>query len=155
MAHLAYMTLQGQKQGAIKGNVTQKGREGWIALLGFAYAIETPLDAASGLPSGKRQHKPVVIRKEIDEASPKLFEAMVTNETLTSVKIEFWRPYPEIVSPYFFVLLTNAQITGVALTPSDGEDAHEIEQIQFVYQRIEVTWVPGGESAQDDWTASG
>jgi type VI secretion system Hcp family effector len=80
---------------------------------------------------------------------------MVTNETLTSVKIEFWRPYPEIVSPYFFVLLTNAQITGVALTPSDVEDAHEIEQIQFVYQRIEVTWVPGGESAQDDWTASG
>ncbi len=154
MAHLAYMTLQGQKQGEIKGGVTQKGRAGWIALLGFAYGIETPFDAASGLPSGKRQHKPVVIRKEIDEASPKLFEAMVTNETLTSVKIEFWRPYPEIVSPYFFVLLTNAQITGVALTPSDGEDAHEIEQIQFVYQRIEVTWVPGGESAQDDWTAS-
>jgi type VI secretion system secreted protein Hcp len=70
MAHLAYMTLQGQKQGEIKGGVTQKGREGWIALLAFDYGIETPFDAASGRPSGKRQHKPVVIRKEIDEASP-------------------------------------------------------------------------------------
>jgi hypothetical protein len=27
---------------------------------------------------------------------------------LTRVKIEFWRPYPEIVAPYFFIALTNA-----------------------------------------------
>jgi type VI secretion system secreted protein Hcp len=155
MAHMAYMTIRGQKQGEIKGGVTQKGREGSIALIDVAYEIKTPFDAASGSLTGKRQHSPIKITKEIDAASPLLFQALVTNETLTTVKFEFWRPYPEIVSPYFFILLTNALITSLALTSSDGEDVHEIEQIQFVYQKIEVTWVSGGESAQDDWIASG
>ena len=155
MAHVAYMTLRGQKQGDIKGDVTQKGREGSIALIDVAYGIATPFDAASGLPTGKRQHKPVVISKAIDEASPKLLEAMVTNETLTNVKIEFWRPYPEIVSPYFFIALTNALATDVTLTPPGIEEADEIERIQFVYQKIEITWVASGQSAEDDWNAPG
>jgi len=34
--------------------------------------ITTPRDAASGLPTGKRQHKPVSLTKPIDKASPKL-----------------------------------------------------------------------------------
>jgi type VI secretion system secreted protein Hcp len=92
MAHMAYMTLRGQRQGDIKGGVTQKGREGSIALIDVGYEIETPFDAALGGLTGRRKHSPLVIRKAIDEASPKLFEALVTNETLTSVKIEFGGP---------------------------------------------------------------
>lgn len=33
-------------------------------------AIVSPRDAASGLPTGKRQHKPFVITKELDMSSP-------------------------------------------------------------------------------------
>jgi hypothetical protein len=38
----------------------------------FNQAIVSPRDAASGLPTGKRQHKPVVFTKEYDKSSPKL-----------------------------------------------------------------------------------
>lgn len=38
----------------------------------FNQAIVSPRDAASGLPTGKRQHKPVVFVKEYDKSSPVL-----------------------------------------------------------------------------------
>ena len=65
-----FLTLTGQKQGQIKGSVTQKGREGTIEVIGLSHSILSPRDAASGLPSGKRMHKPLVITKELDIASP-------------------------------------------------------------------------------------
>ena len=59
MALNAYLTLKGQKQGAINGPVTQKGRENSIAVHAFGNEIDSPRDAATGLPTGKRIHKPV------------------------------------------------------------------------------------------------
>jgi len=38
----------------------------------FNQAIVSPRDAASGLPTGKRQHKPIKFTKEIDKSSPVL-----------------------------------------------------------------------------------
>lgn len=38
----------------------------------FNQAIVSPRDAASGLPTGKRQHKPFVFTKEYDKSSPQL-----------------------------------------------------------------------------------
>jgi type VI secretion system secreted protein Hcp len=37
---------------------------------GQAHEIVSPRDTASGLPSGKRQHKPFTITKEIDKSTP-------------------------------------------------------------------------------------
>lgn len=38
--------------------------------------VVSPRDAASGLPTGKRQHKPMTITKELDKSSPKLAESV-------------------------------------------------------------------------------
>lgn len=40
--------------------------------ISFEQEILSPRDAASGLPTGKRQHKPFVITKELDKSSPVL-----------------------------------------------------------------------------------
>ena len=40
--------------------------------ISFEQEILSPRDAASGLPTGKRQHKPFVIIKELDKSSPVL-----------------------------------------------------------------------------------
>lgn len=45
------------------------------------YDVKSPRDAASGLPTGKRMHKPLMIRKEIDKATPLLFKAVAECET--------------------------------------------------------------------------
>jgi len=61
MALNAYLKLKGQKTGAIKGSVTQKGREGLILVIAVSHEIVSPRDSASGLPTGKRMHKPFAL----------------------------------------------------------------------------------------------
>jgi type VI secretion system secreted protein Hcp len=155
MPTTAYLTLTGKTQGAIKGNVTAKDREGAIALLSVDYEISSPFDPTTGLATGKRQHKPIVVTKAVDETSPSLLKALVTNEVLTTVKIDFWRPAPETAASYFSITLTNAIVSDVTLKSSADEAKSETEQLQFVYQSIVWTWTPTGTSAQDDWNASG
>src|SRR4051812_24272 len=92
MALNSYLTLKGKKQGSIKGGVTQKGREGQIMVIAVSHEIVSPRDAASGLPTGRRQHKPLVITKEVDQSSPLLYNALVNNETITSFVLNFYRP---------------------------------------------------------------
>ncbi|HEX7766047.1 MAG TPA: hypothetical protein VF443_05000, partial [Nitrospira sp.] len=53
-----YISVKGARQGMFKGEVMQKGFEGKIAGLKFRYELVSPRDAVSGLPTGKRQHKP-------------------------------------------------------------------------------------------------
>ena len=73
MALNSYLSLSGDTQGDIKGSVTQTGREDTIEIYGWNHEVISPRDAASGLPTGKRQHKPLVITKAIGavtETSP-------------------------------------------------------------------------------------
>ena len=36
----------------------------------YVWKIKSPRDSASGLPTGKRMHKPMIITKELDKSSP-------------------------------------------------------------------------------------
>jgi type VI secretion system Hcp family effector len=87
----------GTKQGSIKGTSTVKGHEGWLDIEsvdvgGLAFSVENEAalrrDAASGLPSGKRQHKPITIVREVDAASPLLWSALVSNEGFKTITVE-------------------------------------------------------------------
>src|ERR1700730_18050393 len=44
MALTLYLTLKGEKQGDIKGSVTQKGHEGTIAVVALDHGIQSPRD---------------------------------------------------------------------------------------------------------------
>ena len=148
----AYLTAQGRQQGTFKGDVTAKGREGAIALTTLAHELVSPRDPVSGLPTGILQHKPVTISKVIDQTSPNFLSAMVNNETLSSVRIEFWRPGAEVSAPYFVVVLTNAGISDIAFTASsDGQS--ETEQIAFTYQTIVWTYPGTGAFVESAWSA--
>ncbi|OGJ56077.1 hypothetical protein A2706_02010 [Candidatus Peribacteria bacterium RIFCSPHIGHO2_01_FULL_51_35] len=50
-----------------------EGIDGEITIESFSWGIVSPRDAASGLPTGRRQYEPLIIRKRIDKASPLLF----------------------------------------------------------------------------------
>ncbi len=72
--------------GGIAGGVVagKKGYDYYKSMSSFSVSssdnsvaqITSPRDAASGLPTGKRMHKPFVITKELDKSSPKLAEAV-------------------------------------------------------------------------------
>lgn len=157
MALNAYLTIKGTVQGQIKGGVTQKGKEGQIAVYAFHHEIISPRDTASGLPTGKRQHKPITITKEIDKSTPLLLTALETNEVLTEVVIRFFATSPAGVEvQYYTIKLTNASIASNSQDMSlnkiePGIKLPVLEEIAFVYQKIECTWVDGGITSVDDW----
>ena len=92
MALNAYLKLKGQTQGSIKGSVTQKGRENTIMVIAVSHEIVSPRDLASGQATGRRQHHPFVITKELDKSSPLLYNALCTNENITQFELQFFRP---------------------------------------------------------------
>jgi len=63
-------------------------RRDWLEVNAFQFGVEAPYNPGSGKPSGHRQHQPIVITREDDEASPQLYTALCNNETLESVVIE-------------------------------------------------------------------
>lgn len=149
--------IEGEKQGAIKGGVTQAGRAGWIEIHAYNHEVVSPRDAASGLPTGKRQHKPITIVKSLDKASPLLFNALVNNENLKGVEFCFWRPSKAGKEElYYKVELMNANIAGIKPFVLNVKDPTltrfpDMEEIQFTYQKIIWTYVDGGVTAEDDW----
>jgi type VI secretion system secreted protein Hcp len=163
MALNAYLSLKGQKQGDIKGSVTQKGREGKIMVIAVSHEIVSPRDAASGLPTGKRMHKPLVITKELDKASPLLYNLLVNNENVSNFELQFWTPQiggahagAGVEKQHYTIKLTNANVASVAFRMANNKHPDlmkfaEYEEIAFTYQKIEWHWNEGGISASDDW----
>ncbi len=154
----AFARITATKQGVIKGSVTQKGRENSIAVVAVEHSIVSPRDAASGLATGKRQHKPFVITKEVDQSSPLLHQALTSNEVLKDVTLDFWQPSAAgggAEKKYYTVKLENASIAGIRhVMPNNKvpELARQAayEEISLVYSSITWTFVDGGVTSTDD-----
>ena len=166
MALNAYLTLTGQKQGQIKGSVTQKGRKGMIEVIACSCEVISPRDQASGLPTGKRMHKPIVITKEVDSALPLLWNALVNNENISAWQLKFFSSQigndrttaTAVEQNYYTIDLVNASIASVSMRMANNKHPDlmkfkEYEEVAFVYQKITWTFVKGGITASDDWEA--
>lgn len=151
-----HVLITGETSGEIRGD----NADGSIAGLAFEHSIISPRDAASGLPTGKRQHKPLTIVKAIDNSTPRLYQSLVANENLKTVVIKFYRPIVAGENPvlYYTVTLTNASISSLRNWKPNTRDlsadrAGDLEEVSFVYQKITWTFAEGHISASDDWEA--
>jgi len=165
MALNAYLKCKGQKTGDIKGGVTQKGREDKIMVIAVSHEIISPRDPASGLPTGKRMHKPIVITKELDKSSPLLLNMLVTNENVSAWELQFWAPQKQAAGSgagaefqNYTIKLTNANIASISFRMANNKHPDlmkfaEYEEVAFTYQKIEWVWKEGGISGNDDWEA--
>ncbi|HSP61915.1 MAG TPA: type VI secretion system tube protein TssD [Pyrinomonadaceae bacterium] len=147
-----FITIEGTKQGKFKGEGRGPMNSDKIAGLKFFYEVSAPRDPATGLPTGRRQHRPVVITKEWGAATPQLFEALTNNEVLKSVVFEFFRPTQMGQEQVYQVIkLTNASISNIKQY-TDTESTAELEDVAFSFQQIEIQNVPGRTAAIDNWT---
>jgi type VI secretion system secreted protein Hcp len=146
-----YAQIKGSKQGALKGAVAAASYAGQIQVNSVVFGVGSPHDVSTGLATGKRVARPLVITKPMDQSSPLLHTSAVTNETLTvtiSYVIE-----GQGHKPYATVALTNAMIRDFNLQSS--ADGSNTETISFTYTKIEFTWSAGGITSVDDWTSAG
>jgi type VI secretion system secreted protein Hcp len=172
------MKIKGKQQGQFKGDVTKddKGIEkDSVGVYSVDYGIDTPRDAASGLPSGKRQHHPVTIVKRVGPSTINLLTAVSNNETISTATLSFFKPDGSgKLAKFLTIELTNATISSYNLTSSEETESAggateraggqiagagissltteaRLERVSFVFQKIEVTWTDGGLTYSDDW----
>ena len=162
MALTAYLKLKGQKQGDIKGSVTQKGREGRIAVVAARHGVLSPRDAASGLPTGRRQHRAFMLTKTLDASSPLLYALLINNENIAEWELQCWTPQTRSSAgtgaevQHYTVRLTNAKLCDIQFVMADNRDPalarlEASEELSFTYSKIEWLWTMGGISTSDSW----
>jgi len=152
-----YCTVVGVKQGKFQGDPGAHGDTSQIAVYALTEDLKVPYDTASGQVTGRRQHSPVTIVKELDKSSPQFFTAAATNETLRSVTCSMYRNAPDgATRAYYKIVLTNATIVEIK-DSGDGVNGtaqgDERERISFAYQKIELTDLDSNISAIDDWAS--
>ncbi len=126
MATPAYMSITGTKQGLITagaftedsvGNTYQEGHEDQVMVQGFNHEVIIPRDPQSGQPTGQRVHKPVVITKVFDKASPLLLAALTSGERLTKVEIQWYRTSAAGTQEHYYTtVLEDAIIVDIRTT---------------------------------------
>jgi len=137
MASKFLLTMRLSTQGVVKGS--SKKKEGdldysdGVECHGFEYGVETPADLGSGQPIGRRRHNPIVIRREVDSASPKFFQALVSNETFQSAKLQF--------GGIRNIELTNGRIVGIKPAASSG--GRRCEAVTLEYEDILMSGMAG------------
>src|SRR4051812_6153678 len=92
MALDAAIYVKGAKQGDFNGSNPMKGRPKSSIVTALTHLIDAPKDPSSGLSLGKRQHHPVRVCIPLDQSAVQWKTALVNNETLTKVKIDFFQP---------------------------------------------------------------
>ena len=162
----AYMSIEGTKQGAITqgtftaesvGNIWQEAHQDEILVEAFKHVVTVPTDPQSGQPTGQRVHKPVIVTKVYDKASPLLYTALTTGERLTKVTIKWFWTSPEGVQEHYFTHeLTDAVIVDITSYMYNCQDPGmasftHLEDVSFTYRKIDWTHEVSGTSGSDDW----
>ncbi len=153
-----WMVVDGQKSGKIKGGATSKGNEAKIELSGLNGEVMSPRDPQSGLPTGRRMHKPLYVAYKLDKSVPLMWQILATNENCKTVEVDVWQSAHKGSQAHsagqgmqktYVIKLTNANIA--VMEQQTIENGQVFVIIGFTYQKIEWTWVDGGITAEDDW----
>ena len=158
MAATIYVTIDGNKQGKIEGDVKQEGRENTILGYSLDHTIEIPRDTHTGMPTGQRIHHPVTVLTEIGKHTPKIFQACANGEPL-NVKFDFFTINDKgQEEKYYSVKLTKAIVTEAKewFPPTflaENKQYRHMHSISFSYEKITWTHVKDSIEAEDNWNA--
>ena len=155
-AEMGYLWIKGQKTGDIKGEVTQKGREGTSGVLSMEYGVSSPTDPATGAAAGRRGHQPISFTLRWSKATPLLLGALTSNETLSDVRFQRWLPNLDgsgVESNTDTIQLTNARIASLKIVDQKADDGKldTVVIVTLAYQKLTITHQDGGITAEDSW----
>ncbi len=157
MALTAYMKIEGQTQGEMKGDCPQgQDKKDCVLVYAIEHDVEIPRDTHTGLPTGQRIHHPLTITKHVDQASPKIYKACCTGEQCT-VTLDHYRIGPVgQEEKYFTIKLEDAIVVSVHKeTPltflPENKPYSDMEKVSFTYSKITWTYNDGNIEYVDDW----
>lgn len=149
------MTVESMVQGkfmaeSMRAKAVEKANK--IDVVSVASELTSPRDIASGLATGKRQHKPLTIVKQSGASSPQFFRAAISNENLKKVVIEFYKADGRTGQEALFYTIT-LEDASVANFRQYSTDTNLFDEIKLTFRKITVESATGKTAATDDWMA--
>ena len=145
------MAVEGNIQGKFKPDSDFNSKfSDKIEVLGFVFEVSSPRDLATGMASGKKTYHPIVLWKKLGESSPQFYQAVIRNEAIKKITIEYHRPDPSSgnakVLAYTIVLENAAfssfkQVMGpLAGEKFDGTTNDMVyDEIKISFEKITIT----------------
>jgi type VI secretion system secreted protein Hcp len=152
-----YLTLEGNNQGKMEGDCPQKGREKTILVYGVDHTVEIPRDPNTGLPTGQRLHRPLTITKHTDPATPLLFQACTSGESMKKWQLDYYQINDKGQEElYYQVSLENAIVVTIRhYKPNTLDEANkqfkDMEDVSFTYEAITWEHKVANKQAVDKW----
>ena len=147
MAQQFLLTMKLKTQGAIKGaSVKKQGPLDFskgMQCHAFNYAVASHYDAGSGQLVGRRQHNPIRIVKEVDSASPLLWQALCSNEGFTTATLQFAKPGPSGKPAVKYTIeLTNGLISEIRR--ARDASGKPCEHVSLTFEKMTVNGLAHG-----------
>lgn len=155
MAVPVHLFLTDDGGSVIKGASDVLDREGSIELRDFHHSLTLPTDPMTGRVTGTRQHSPFQFTKEIDSASPYLFKAAATGQTLQTAEFRFYHiDYAGQEVEYYRITLEKVKVISVSPMMHDTRDCPgtgHMEEVALNYEKITHLYKDGNLLAHDSW----
>ena len=128
----------------IPGESTDDKHKDWIEILSYSHGITQPVSttasSAGGAGAERCEHADFVITKNLDKASPKLYEGCSTGQHIKEVIIELCRAGGDKVK-YMEIKMEEVVVSGVHPGGnSKGADGFPTESVSFNYGKIKWTY---------------
>ena len=152
-----YLYLEGNNQGKIEGNCSQKGREKSILVYAVDHEMEIPRDQHTGLPTGQRIHHPITITKKTDPATPLIYQACATGEQMKKWQLDYYQINEKGQEElYYQVQLESAIIVNVhhykpVTFEEENKSFPDLEEVSFTYEGITWSHKVANKEATDNW----
>lgn len=127
------------KLGDIKGEAADRSQGETIEIQSWSWGeSQPPRESGSGMATGKRQHKPLTIVKELDKSSPVLQKAYEQHSPLSSVKVYLPRPQTKVgqAESYLKYEMKDVLVSSYSV---GGSGQTQTETVSFNYTKIDVT----------------
>jgi type VI secretion system secreted protein Hcp len=132
----------------IDGESVSVDHKEWIIVDSMAWGVTAPnVDPAGG--TGKVVIRDFTITHRIDKASPKLFLACATGQTIPTVTLSVTRMVNGAEVEYYQIILQNVRISGMSsagatdAAGTPGGDDRPQESVSFkVFPKVEIKYKP-------------
>ncbi|MFL5739590.1 MAG: type VI secretion system tube protein Hcp [Flavisolibacter sp.] len=156
------MTVDAIQQGKFKGENQRQTDRIDLTAATLEISTATSMGNGVGMATGRRQHQPFVIRKLAGASSPQFLQALISNEMLKKVVIEFSGPNQnEEKGAGYVITLENVRVTSFKQSATVPENTSIkvgtapsplMDEIKLIYQKITVECRTGNTMAVDDLT---
>jgi type VI secretion system Hcp family effector len=149
-----YLTIVGARQGKFKGESAVPGHEDAIEGISLDYTVGLPIDAATGQPTGKVEHRPFRFIKASGPATPQILAAFVGKEQIKTVTIQFVKTTSDTIA-IESIVITNGLIVEFRHHLGTSTEANvagrPFDEIALTYQKIDMRYPAAATSATDTW----